>query len=772
MKMIYRQPAWCWGEGFPLGNGRLGAVVYHDRRENGMVLALNEDTLWTGYPKKETFPWSQDEIRRAGEMTGEGKYQEAEVLLEEKSMRAGDVEMYTVPGNVVLRFMEAWRPEAYSRVLDLETAHAEETYVLQGRKVHTETFVSAPAQLLVFTLEADSPLSMVISGGGGWLGGFRYEENGFMLTGQLPGCCGTTVGMTGDNEALYVSREPEKKGMRYAIAGRVAAQGGSREVCEDCLILRNIRSLVLYVDVRTSFNGFQKHPYLEGADIEARLAEDFSHAGAPEVMKQEHVADYRQYFSRVSFSLGESGREDMDLAERLARFAVDQDDVGLTPLLFDYGRYLLISSSRPGTQAANLQGIWNADKRPAWYSDYTVNINTEMNYWLAGPCNLREMEEPLFILCEDLMQAGKRVAREMFGAQGSACFHNTDLWRKTGPANGRVVWAFWPFGEAWLCRNLYDSAMFTGKQEDLRRVLPILRENVRFCMGRLCENDSMALYMPATSPENCFLDESGNRVSLAKWTENTLAVVRNLLRDYVEGCEKLHEEDEVCREARKHLAGMRPPQLTEDERIMEWNECFKENEVHHRHLSHLYSLHPGRDLAMYGDECLHAARNVLEIRGDDGSGWSMAWKILMWARLGDGERAYSLSKKLFHVVDPAQPASVLGGGIYPNLLCAHPPFQIDGNFGYTAGIAEMLLQSHGKEIAVLPAVPGAWKTGDVTGLRARGGILVSIHWANGTAEAELRSDTDRETDVRIGCGKAEHLILRAGKPERITGRIQ
>ena len=770
MKLFYTSPAASWLEGLPLGNGRLGTVVYHRKEADAQVLALNEDTLWTGYPQEDEKVFSPEEIYESGQLTLQGKYREARDLLEKRTLTARDAQMYTTPGDLVLHFMASWHPENYTRSLDLETAVMTESYTLGGARVQAEAFVSAPAQCLVYTLCSEKPLSLAISGEDGWLTEKHYTEEGFTLRGQVPGCCGTTVGKTGEHEMLYVDSDPAKKGMRYVVGGRVFTEGGSVKAAEDCLMLLDVTRVVLVVSVRTSFNGYDRHPFLEGRDEMALLAEDFQRAGIGDsmpdtkAMKSAHSKDYAQYFSRVSLHLGESGREGMDLKERLRRYEADADDLSLTTLLFDYGRYLLISGSRPGTQATSLQGIWNHEKCPPWFSDYTVNINTEMNYWLAGPCHLTEMEEPLVRLMEELTVTGRRTAREMFDAPGTACFHNTDLWRKTTPANGRASWAFWPFASAWLCRNLYEHYLFTGDRSELERILPILRENVLFCMGRLQENDAMQAFVPGTSPENQFL-LGEEPVATAAWTENTLAIVRNLLRDYIEGCEVLGVSDEVLQEARAHLSAFRKPVISPSGRIQEWNEDFPEPEVHHRHLSHLYSLHPGRDMASFGEDYVKAARESLVVRGDEASGWSMAWKILMWARLEKGERAWDLCQHLFHLVDPDASMSMQGGGVYPNLLCAHPPFQIDGNYGFTAGICEMLVQSHLDEIVLLPAIPATWRKGSVTGLLARGATEVSIAWENGHVKATLRqlNEPTRSVRVRIGRGETREVTLARGE---------
>lgn len=454
--------------------------------------------------------------------------------------------------------------------------------------------------------------------------------------------------------------------------------------------------------------------------------------------------------------------EERDLKRRLLDCGSGKEDQGLAALLFQYGRYLLISSSRPGTQAANLQGIWNKEIIPPWFSDYTVNINTQMNYWMTGPCNLTKMAQPFTVMCRELLEDAKETAKKYFGCGGACCFHNTDIWRKTSPADGKAVWSFWPMGYAWLCRNLYDQYLFSEDKEYLKKIYPILRENVIFCTQVAGKTEKGYALTPATSPENEFLWD-GQKVSIAYYSEDANAIIRNLLRDYLECCQILNIHDETEKEAGKILEGMVPVAIDSKGRILEWHEELEEADVHHRHLSHLYELHPGRGIGRYTPELSEAARKSLERRGDEGTGWSLAWKVIMWARLKDGERAGRIVKNLFHMVDPDEPENIRGGGVYLNLLCAHPPYQIDGNLGYTAGVAEMLLQSHDNEIHILPALPPAWKEGYVSGIRARGGITVQIQWDDTQKKVILKSDRTQKVTVRIGEAQPEEVMLYGGK---------
>lgn len=551
--------------------------------------------------------------------------------------------------------------------------------------------------------------------------------------------------------------------MRYAGLGQVDTDGACLPGVEG-LLIENATRITLFLCVRSSFAGFDRHPFTQGQDetclVErdmAALEKDF------DVLLERHISEYRSYFDRVTLDLGESRDRETDTDRRVRDAENGKPDPDLAALLFDFGRYLLISCSRPGTQPANLQGLWNREKFPPWFCNYTVNINTEMNYWLTGPCNLDELAEPLVRLNREILSNGRITARAM-GLKGSACFHNTDLWRKASPARGKASWAYWPFGGAWMCRNLYETYLFSGDEGYLRDVLPILQENAAFCESALSETSEGLAACPATSPENEFLLD-GQPVPTAYYTEHTLAVIRNLFRDCAEACRVLGKPQEAKR-YEELLGRMAPTRIGEFGQIMEWDREFEESDVHHRHLSNLYELHPGRGVSKSTPELGRAAEVTLERRGDEGTGWSLAWKLLMWARLENGPRFQQVMDRLFRLVDPEAAGAVHGGGLYANLFCAHPPFQIDGNFGFTAGVAEALLQSHQRELVLLPALPPDWECGSVKGLRARGGILVDVSWDSEKVEYALRSPTGRTVHLRVADSAAKEIHLVPGETYR------
>ena len=770
MELYFKKPASCWLEGFPLGNGRIGAMIHGNPEHE--VLQLNEDTLWSGSPYSGQTGLSPEVIKKAGELAKEGKYEEARNVLEEKLKESEDVQIYLPFGDLHLDFIERWETTVsnYERYLDLETATATASYTRNGAGFTHTCFISAPSQGLVYQIKAEKPFSLLLSGNGGFLKEKSYEGNGFIFHGICPGRSGFKVITVNNPEDFLFPEEPEAQGIHYMGMGTVNVKGGTSTGTADGILCENVTELEIRMAVRTSFNGFDKAYPQQYTDEEMRemLTADLKKLSRPfEVLYKEHAQEYRRYYGRTSLKLWEKPEAKTtketgspDLRERLARFNKGGADPELYAILFAFGKYLLISSSRPGTQAGNLQGIWSNDLIPPWFGNYTVNINTEMNYWMTGPLNLPEMQEPLVALCKKLAKNGQKTAREIFGCEGTACFHNTDIWGKTSPATGMAMWAFWPFGQAWLCRNLFDQYLFTEDNGYLKEIMPILEENVRFCLAGLQETEKGLAICPATSPENQFYEDC----SVALYSENTLAIVRNLFRDYVQGCQDLKVSNTLVCDVLEALERMVPTTIGSKGQILEWNEEFPEQDVHHRHLSHLYELHPGRGITPQTPKLYEGARTSLILRGDEGTGWSLAWKLLMWARMEDGEHAGKIMKNLFHVVDPNEEMSVHGGGIYPNLFCAHPPFQIDGNLGYSAAVAELLVQSQGDEIVLFPALPPDWKNGEAKGFLARGGVCVDLKWSGKNAAFVLTAAKDMKIQLRIGKGTTHNYFLHTNIP--------
>jgi alpha-L-fucosidase 2 len=764
MKLWYEQPAASWVEALPIGNGRLGAMVYG--KTDSEIISLNEDTLWSGYPQERNPKNKRESFLKARELAKCRKYHEAQELIEAE-LTSGWSQSYLPLGDLILSFEHSGEVRGYTRSLDLSTAVATTEYRVDGVTYKREIFASAPENLVVMRISADKPQSVgfTLSLVSQLRSSLSTRDGCLVMQGEAPSHIEPNYVADCDSPVVYSERD-EERGMRFAAMVRVKAAGGEVSYTDAAVRVEKADCALILLNAHTSFAGYDVQPYQHGKDGVKLCAEGITRAGNKtyDGLLTAHIADYRSYYDRVSLDLGESPASLLPTDKRLNLFKEAPNDPALYALLFQFGRYLLISASRPGTQAMNLQGIWNKELRPPWSSNYTININTQMNYWPVFPCALGELQQPLVELIKELAVTGKVTAQEVYGVEGFVAHHNTDLWRLTSPVGnhvqGSAVYAFWNLSAGWLCRHLFEHYEYTLDIDFLRdEAYPLMKSAAEFLATLLIEDqEGYLIICPSTSPENSFLYE-GERCSVAATTTMTMTIVKELFKNCIKSCDILGCDAGFAEELRAKLARLYPYQIGSQGQLLEWSEEYEEVEPAHRHISHLYGLYPAKEITLEGTPVLaEACRESLERRGDDGTGWSLAWKICAWARLGEGDRAYKLLSRQLRVVQDTGFNYSTGGGTYPNMFDAHPPFQIDGNFGATAGIAEMLLQSRDGRILILPALPTAWEKGSVRGLRVKRCIVVNIQWENGNVTVALVSDIDQTVTVAV----------RAEEPARLS----
>jgi alpha-L-fucosidase 2 len=769
----YKNPARKWTEALPIGNGRIGAMIYGGI-ENEKI-ALNEDTLWAGYPKDTTVVGAAKAFENARELALEGKYFEAQEMVEDHFQGAW-TESFMPMGDMLLKFDHSGEVSDYYRDLDISIAVAAVRYKCSGTTYTREYLTCAVNDVFVTRITADKPgmVSFRLGMESKLKSTVSAEGCNLILDGECPSDAQPSY-VKCENPITY-SEKDEERGVCFRTAVKVVAKGGRVESCGNEVVVTGADEAAIYMCVETSFNGYNKLPYLEGREYKDTCLNNVEEVSLKsfETIKNEHIKEYKNYFDRVKLDLGSNDKDEIPTDERLIQFENNKDDLGLYTLLFNFGRYLIISSSREGTQATNLQGIWNDQMRAPWSSNYTVNINTEMNYWPVLMCNLPEFNKPLMELVQGIRENGRKTAQVHYNARGFTSHHNVDIWCQTTPVGsvgrrGSSVFAFWNMSSGWLCRHVFEHYEYTGDVEFLRsQGYPTMKEAAEFYLDLLTrDKDGYLVLCPSTSPENTFY-YNGKPCAISVTTTMTMSIIKDLFINCIKASVILGIDDKFRSELEEKLKQLYPFKIGSKGQLIEWYDEYEECEPHHRHVSHLYALHPSDLITVDGTpELSKACKRTLELRGDDGTGWSLGWKINMWARLKEGNHALKLVDRQLRVVDTDGTNYGAGGGTYINMFDAHPPFQIDGNFGATSGIGEMLVQSSDGLIEILPALPDKWANGSVKGLLAKGNIVVDIEWSDcKVKEIVLCSKFERSIKLKYN-GKIIDVNLQAGKAERI-----
>ena len=770
-KLWYDKPAGHFEEALVIGNGKAGATVFGGVKSDKIY--LNDATLWSGEPVD---PFMNPdackyipEIRKALENED---YRLAEKL--NRNIQGKFSQSFAPLGTLFLEFDNHNHFQNYYRELDIGNAVVRVSYDLDNVAYSREYFVSNPDQILIIKLSASKKESL----------NFRLNFESLLM--NSTGSTGNVLEIEGyapyHAEPDYRSnasdpvRFDEDRGTRFSTHIKIKNIGGKVIVTDSILRVVNASEATVYISIATSFNGFDKDPAKNGADNNGIAKNQLVNAYGKnyQILKKNHIEDYQSFFNRVKLDLGESTVPDLPTDERLKRYTEGADDKNLEILYFQYGRYLLISSSRTPEVPANLQGIWNPYLRPPWSSNYTMNVNVQENYWLAESANLSEMHMPFLAFIKNLAETGKVTAKTFYGVDsGWASAHNSDIWAMSNPVGdfgqGDPAWACWNMGGTWAATHLWEHYLFTGDKDFLKNdAYPLMKGAAAFCLGWLVEDKQGYLVTsPSTSPENYFITPDGFRGATLYGATSDLAIIRECFEQTIKASKELNLDSRFRDSLSFALNKLYPYQIGEKGNLQEWYHDWEDAEPTHRHQTHLFGLHPGHQITpCKTPDLAEASRKTLEIKGDESTGWSKGWRINLWARLWDGNRAYKLFRELLSYVPPDGAKNINytgGGGTYPNLFDAHPPFQIDGNFGGAAGVIEMLLQSSEETVFLLPALPDVWQSGSVSGICARGGFEITMNWENGIlSEVKVLSTAGNQCTLNYK-GKTKTFNTKKGK---------